>query len=196
MQAGGGAFYRPFQKKGAAGLQSRDDLKPLLGGEPLRHNAHAVQLPVDGVHGDGVGGVAEFFRCGPVLLDLGLMGAGLGKHVSDEQVRVAQPQDPVADVPVAAVVKIDAQHADEPSVLLDEHGVGAQVLAVGGDAVILETVIRGLVTPVPQDAQRHVGQGRADLPAADVIVGNGDDGAVLVGQVVEGDLIIRAQRVA
>ena len=57
----------------------------------------------------------------------------------------------------------------------------------------MQAVIRVLVALIPQDAQRHIGQGSTDLPAADMIVGDGDDRAVFVRQVVERDLVIRAQ---
>ena len=106
---------------------------------------------------------------------------------------MAQPHDLIADSPVAAVVEIDAEHTDQPAVLLDEHGVGPQVLPVDGDPVIVQAVIGGLVALIPQDAQRHIGQGSADLPAADMVVGDGDDGAVFVRQIVERDLVIRTQ---
>ena len=107
---------------------------------------------------------------------------------------MAQPHDLVADGSVAAVVEIDAEHADQAAVLLDEHGVGPKVLAVDGHAVIVQAVVRTLVALVLQDAEGHIGQGGADLPAADVVVGDGDDGAVLIRQVVKGDLVIRAKR--
>ena len=59
--------------------------------------------------------------------------------------------------------------------------------------MILQTVVVCLITPIPQDPQRHVGQGRADLPTADMVVGDGDDGTVLVGQVMQRNFIIRAK---
>ena len=106
---------------------------------------------------------------------------------------MAKTEDPVTQLPVTAVVKIDAQHPDETAVLLDEEGIGAQILAVDGNAVVLQAVVGVLVAAVTQDSQRHVGQGGADFPAADVIVGNGDDGTVTVGQIVESNLVIRAK---
>ena len=57
----------------------------------------------------------------------------------------------------------------------------------------MKAVIRGLIALVPQDAESHVGQRGPHLPAADMVIGNGDDRPVLIGQIVEGDLIIRSQ---
>ena len=106
---------------------------------------------------------------------------------------MAQGEKLFADSAVAAVIKVDAEHADEAAVLLDVHGVGAQRLAVYRHAVIVQTVVLCLVTFVHQGAQSHVCQGSADLTAADMIVGNGDDGAVFIRQIMEGDFIVRTQ---
>lgn len=84
--------------------------------------------------------------------------------------RVAQLQDMVADGPIAAVVKVDAQQADEFAAVLDEKGAGAEILAVDVDAVIMEMIVHTLVALVPENTQGHIGQRRADLPAADIIM--------------------------
>ena len=107
---------------------------------------------------------------------------------------MAQLQDMVADGPIAAVVKVDAQQADELATVLDEKGAGAEVLTVDVDAVIVEMIVRMLIALVPENTQGHIGQRRADLPAADIIIGDGDDGTVLPGQIVEGHFIVGTQR--
>ena len=50
-----------------------------------------------------------------------------------------------------------------------------------------------LIALVPETTQGHIGQRRADLPAADIIIGDGDDGTVFVGHVVQRDLIVRSE---
>ena len=51
-----------------------------------------------------------------------------------------------------------------------------------------------LIALVPEHTQRFVGQRRADLPAADIIIGDGDDGTILPGQIVKGHFIVGTQR--
>ena len=70
----------------------------------------------------------------------------------------------------------------------------AEVLTVDVDAVIVEMIVRMLIALVPETTQGHIGQRRADLPAADIIIGDGDDGTVLPGQIVEGHFIVGTQR--
>jgi len=100
----------------------------------------------------------------------------------------------IAIVP-AAWVKLCkyAKHTDESAVLFDEHGTGTQLFAVDGHAVIVQAIVLRLIALVHEGAQSYVGEGRADLASADMIVGNRDDRTVFVRQIVERDLVVRAQ---
>ena len=111
----------------------------------------------------------------------------------DEAVGVAQLEDGVARLAVFGIVEIDAQHADELAVLLDEHGRGAEDLSLCGHTAVVQAVVLRLVAPVHQDLERDVGQRRTDIAPADVVVGDGDDGTVFVGHVVQRDLIVRSE---
>ena len=159
-------------------------------GEVAGRDPHPFQLPVDGVQSHRICGVAEFFRGGSGGYVIFTLRQRLCQHIGYEQVRVAQLQDMVADGPIAAVVKVDAQQADELAAVLDEKGAGAEILSVDVDAVIVEMIVRMLIALVPENTQGHIGQRRADLPAADIIIGDGDDGTVLPGQIVEGHFIV------
>ena len=88
---------------------------------------------------------------------------------------MAQLQDMVADGPIAAVTKVDAQQTDELAMVLDEKGAGAEILSVDVDAVIVEMIVHTLIALVPENTQGHIGQRRTELSAADVTVGDGDD---------------------
>ena len=57
----------------------------------------------------------------------------------------------------------------------------------------MQAVVLRLVAPVHQDLERDVGQRRTDIAPADVVVGDGDDGTVFVGHVVQRDLIVRSE---
>ena len=63
----------------------------------------------------------------------------------DEAVGVAQLEDGVARLAVFGIVEIDAQHADELAVLLDEHGRGAEDLSLCGHTAVVQTVILYLI---------------------------------------------------
>ena len=63
----------------------------------------------------------------------------------DEAVGVAQLEDGVARLAELCVVEVDAQHADELAVLLDEHGRGAEDLSLCGHAAVVQTVILYLI---------------------------------------------------
>ena len=143
----------------------------------------------DGILGHGLGGVAEGLRPGEVLV---VLLRRLGQSL-EKLVWVAQRQHLAGKGLKAAVVKIDAEHPNELPVLLDEHGAGAQDVPGGGDAGVVQAVVLPLIALVLQYAQGHVGQRRADFPPADIAVGNGDDGAVFVCQVVKGHFVVRAQ---
>ena len=91
------------------------------------------------------------------------------------QQAAAQVHDTGGQLPVAAAVKVDAQQADEFAAVLDEKGAGSEVLTVDVDAVIVEMIVRMLIALVPENTQGHIGQGRTELSAADVTVGDGDD---------------------
>ena len=149
METGGGTFDCAFQQKEPAGFQGCDDLQPFLRRQLLRRDPHPFQLPIDGVQSHRICGVAEFFRGGPGGYTIFVLRQRLCQHIGYEQVRVAQLQDTVADGPIAAVVKVDAQQADELAVVLDEKGAGAEILAVDVDAVIIVKKIL---------AQRHPGK--------------------------------------
>ena len=88
---------------------------------------------------------------------------------------MAQTQDAVTDIPIAAVGKVDAQQADELATVLDEKGAGSEVFSVDVDAVIVEMIVHTLIALVPENTQGHIGQRRTELSAADVTVGDGDD---------------------
>ena len=163
-------------------------------GEVAGRDPHPFQFPVDGVQSHRICGVAEFFRGGPGGYTIFVLRQRLRQHIGYEQVRVAQLQDMVADGPIAAVVKVDAQQADELATVLDEKGAGSEVLTVDVDAVIVKMIVHALVALVPETTQGHIGQRCADLPAADIIIGDGDDGTVLPGQIVEGHFIVGTQR--
>ena len=81
----------------------------------------------------------------------------------------------VADGPIAAVIKVDAQQTDELAAVLDEKGAGSEVFSVDVDAVIVEMIVHTLIALVPENTQGHIGQRRTELSAADVTVGDGDD---------------------
>ena len=57
----------------------------------------------------------------------------------------------------------------------------------------MQAIVLRLVAPVHQDLERDVGQRRTDIAPADVVVGDGDDGTVFVGHVVQRDLIVRSE---
>ena len=84
-------------------------------------------------------------------------------------------EDKLTNILAAAVTKVDAQQTNELAVVLDEKRVGSQILTINGDTAILQTVVRGIVALVPENTQGHIGQGRTELSAADVTVGDGDD---------------------
>ena len=154
---------------------------------------HPFQLPIDGVQSHRICGVAEFFRGGSGGHVIFTLRQRPCQHIGYKQVRVAQLQDMVADGPIAAVTKVDAQQTDELAMVLDEKGAGAEILSVDVDAVIVEMIVHTLIALVPENTQGHIGQRRTELSAADVTVGDGDDGTVLVGQVMQRNFIIRAK---
>lgn len=175
VETGGGTFDCAFQQKEPAGFQGCDDLQPFLRRQLLRRYPHPFQLPIDGVQSHRIGGVAEFFRGGPGGYTIFVLRQRLRQHIGYEHARVAQTQDAVTDIPIAAVVKVDAQQADELAAVLDEKGAGSEVFSVDVDAVIVEMIVRMLIALVPENTQGHIGQGRTELSAADVTVGDGDD---------------------
>ena len=106
---------------------------------------------------------------------------------------MAESQNILADGLVAAVVKVDAEHPDQLAVLLDKQRGGAQCFASGGNAWIMQPVILRFIASVHQDLERNIGQRCADLPTAHMVVGNRDDRTVFVGQVMQCNLIVRAE---
>ena len=152
-EGGRGAFNGALQQKNAGGFQRSDDLKPLAVGEVAGRDPHPFQLPVDGVQSHRICGVAEFFRGGSGGYVIFTLWQRLCQHIGYEQVRVAQLQDMVADGPIAAVVKVDAQQADELAAVLDEKGAGSEVFSVDVDAVIVEMIVRMLIALVPENTQ-------------------------------------------
>ena len=106
---------------------------------------------------------------------------------------MTQPQHVFAGGQIPAVVEVDAQHADQLAVVLDEHCARAQRLALGREAAVVQAVILRFVAFVHQDFERHIGKRCADLSAADVIVGDGYYGAIFVGHIMQSNLIIRSK---
>ena len=175
METGGGTFDCAFQQKEPAGFQGCDDLQPFLRRQLLRRDPHPFQLPIDGVQSHRICGVAEFFRGGSGGHVIFTLRQRPCQHIGYKQVRVAQLQDMVADGPIAAVTKVDAQQTNELAMVLDEKGAGAEILSVDVDAVIVEMIVHTLIALVPENTQGHIGQRRTELSAADVTVGDGDD---------------------
>ena len=109
---------------------------------------------------------------------------------------MAQAQNAGTQLPIAAVIKVDAHQANQLALRFNKERAGAQLLAVQRQSVVMQTVIRFFIAFIPQNAQCHVSHRRTDLPAADMVVGNGDNAAILSGQIVQRDLIIRTQNTA
>ena len=175
METGGGTFDCTLQQKEPAGFQGCDDLQPFLRRQLLRRDPHPFQFPIDGVQSHRICGVAEFFRGGSGGYTIFVLRQRLRQHIGHKQIRMAQTQDAVTDIPIAAVVKVDAQQADELATVLDEKGAGSEVFSVDVDALIVEMIVHTLIALVPENTQGHIGQRRTELSAADVTVGDGDD---------------------
>ena len=145
----------------------------LLGhqGHRLAHDLHALLnelvQQVGDVAGDGL-------RLLLLLLGGGeLLQGGLhGQHQSD--------------------VVIDAEDADwVPVVVPDVDGGGLEDLAVPGLGQVAQVVLQLTALP-PQGLQHHMGRAIPHLPAGDLAILNGNDGALRVigGQVVDHHLAI------
>ena len=106
----------------------------------------------------------------------------------------AEGKQLLRDTAVFAGVKVDAEHPDELAVVLDEHGGGAQPPLGLRSALIARQIILLFIHPLLNEAQCHVGKGRALGASADVVVDDGNNGAVLTGKVVQNYLVVRAQR--
>ena len=93
-------------------------------------------------------------------------------------------------------VEIDAEHSDKLAAVLDKHGGGAQPPLGLRRALIARDIGLLLVHPAVDEPQRHVGQRRTLGAAADVVVHDGCDGALLAGQIMQHHFIVRPQRLA
>ena len=60
----------------------------------------------------------------------------------------------------------------------------------------MEDIVLGFVAFIPQDTQCNIGQRSAYVAAADVVIGNSDNGAVFVCQIMKRYLIIGPKCVA
>ena len=116
-------------------------------------------------------------------------GAGLLMYHAERQKLLRHPA-------VFGGVKVDAEHPDKLGAVLDEHGRGAQPPLGLRCTLIARDIGLLLVHPAVDEPQRHVGQRRTLGAAADVVVHDGCDGALLAGQVVQHHLIVRPQRLA
>ena len=108
--------------------------------------------------------------------------------------RPAKGKQFLHDAAVLAGIEVDAEHPDELAVVLDEHGRGAQPPLGLRSALIARHIILLFIHPLLNEAQRHVGKGRTLGASADVVVDDGNNGAVLAGKVVQHYLVVRAQR--
>ena len=91
-------------------------------------------------------------------------------------------------------VKVDAEHPDKLTAVLDEHSGGAQPPLGLRCALIARDIRLLLVHPAVDEPQRYVGQRRTLGAATDVVVHDGCDGALLTGQIMQHHLIVRPQR--
>ena len=122
--------------------------------------------------------------------------AGAAFHAGLDK-SAAQVHHAACQLLIAAGVKVDAQKACQLAVAaLDEHAVGAHLLAVGGGGFKAQHIVLSLIHTAGYEGQHFVAQGRAQVAARQLAVGDGDDLVGVVGQLVQGDLIVGAQHVA
>ena len=193
-------LHRAAQLEHALVVELCDDLRALRLRQPVERNADRLRDRVEQLLHQPVHVGLEMLRGirrGMLRLHR-LLGRGVDREVVvvDEIVRMDELEDGVADLVEAAVVKIDAQQPHELAAVLDEHRARADGLAVGELAGIVEIVVARLILLLHDHAQRGVRDGRADAPPADGAVGDGRHAAVFGQDLMQHDLIIRAERLA
>ena len=186
---------RALQQEDTAGFKRSNDLHALVRRETVGGHAEADEFAADRIACHRVDRVVEALGCCRNRSRERITGFGLLRcdMVVDKNIRMTQPQHVFAGGQIPAVVKVDAQHADQLAVVLDEHCARAQRLALGREAAVVQAVVLRFVAFVHQDFERHIGKRCADLTAADVIVGDGYYGAVFVGHIMQSNLIIRSK---
>ena len=73
---------------------------------------------------------------------------GRGLQLCYKGIRMAQIQKLLTEMVISAVVKVDAEHTDQPTILLDKHGAGTQLFSVDGNAVVMQAVILGFIAAI------------------------------------------------
>ena len=128
----------------------------------------------------------------------GLLGGRVDREVvvMDKIVRVDELENGVADLVEPAVVKIDAQQADQLAAVLDKHRARTDGLSVCKLSGVVQIIVARLVLLLHDHAQRRVCDRRADAAAADGAVGNGGHAAGFRQDLMQYDLIIRPKRCA
>ena len=98
---------------------------------------------------------------------------------------------------VAAAVKVDAQQAHYAAgAVLDEHTVGVHLLSGDRGTFKGQHIVLGLIQTTGEELQHFVAQGRPEMAACQVAVGNRNDLVGILRQLMERHLKIRAENVA
>ena len=128
----------------------------------------------------------------------GLLGGRVAGEVVvvDKVIRMYQPEDIVAELVEAAVVKVDAQKPYELSAVLDEHRARTQRFPARELTGVVNNVVLGFILFLYDHTQRRIGDRRAYIPPADAAVGDRGDTALLRQDLVQNDLIIRSENAA
>ena len=170
-----------------------DNLKALLRRQTHGGQPQPLKLSQNSILSHAAAGIVELLHRRQGIRRVGnarFIHLEVGVH---KLVRVAQVQDAFAHSMITAVVEIDAQHPDQFSVMLDEQRGGTQRPPFGGHTAVMRNIVLFFIAFVHQNFKGHIGQRRADLPAAHMTVCDGNNGTVFVCQVMQSNLIIRSQ---
>ena len=144
-----------LQQEHALAVQRIHDLHLLV----LRQTVHRHGIVRNDGGDDAGSGAGDGGGIGVLVVFHDEVGAAGG---AGGQQAAAQVHDTGRQLPVAAAVKVDAQQAHQTAVgILDEQGVGAQLLSGDGGAFKPQHVVLRLIEAAGQEFQHLVAEGGA-----------------------------------
>ena len=177
--------HRSFQSEDSSGLHAVHSLALFIGGEPVWRHIKPAEHPVNGVEQGVIHRGGEGLHAG----HLGRRRLGRRVEVIPEK---GEPFNKLLGGQPVCNIKVDAKESYRYSVIVpDEKGGGLEAaLSVRRSAGIADHKVLVLVAGVMNHLQTKVGDVSAHLAPGNVVVCDGHNGMLQIGQVMEDDLAV------